>query len=304
MSPTLHPGGEADWIVSALPARSMKRCLLWFFAFALAGALAAAPPRSTIQLDDGRVLEAARILSQTATTVTIAYTDGIVQVEKELLPPELRARYPSTPAPAVESRPAPIVEVKAAPPPPVTRPASPDATPAPVQAPAQLPPPAALASPAVPTITVTATYLWRDALGAATPLEGAHGFAVERATFLDWAARRREEFAGVGRPMLLEYVRAEGQEARDAARERLEQFVAKSVGEAPAAATRLVVNENGQFSITAPAGRPFVVVMTATRRDGPRIRYMTWFDLIDGTADRRVVRDVFETSVGDWNFAE
>ena len=302
----------------------MKRFLPWLCAIVVAGSLTAATAPMTIELEDGRVLESARILSQSATTVSIACNGGIIQVEKELLPAELRARYPLTaapvppaavvaaeepmrsiapPTPALSEPAAPAESVKS---PATLPPVAPNPVPVAEPAPAPLPPPPA-AAPApfvAPTVTVTATYVWRDAMGAATPLDGVHGFAVERATFLDWAARRRERYATAGRKLLLEYVGATDQAMRDAARERLEQFVAKSVGEPPAAATRLVVNEYGQFSITAPAGHPFVVVMTATRQEGPHVRSMTWFDLIDGTVDRRISRDALETSVGDWNFGE
>ena len=47
-----------------------------------------------IVLIDGRAFKDAVVFSQTPATVTIKYADGLVAVGKELLPPELRARYP------------------------------------------------------------------------------------------------------------------------------------------------------------------------------------------------------------------
>ena len=47
-----------------------------------------------LQIADGRIFKDYRIISQTATTVTVRYADGIAKVEKTKLPPDLLAQYP------------------------------------------------------------------------------------------------------------------------------------------------------------------------------------------------------------------
>jgi hypothetical protein len=56
-----------------------------------------------IPLADGRVLHDATIRSQTPRTVIIKHTGGLCSVAKELLPPELQARYPVAEAAAREA---------------------------------------------------------------------------------------------------------------------------------------------------------------------------------------------------------
>ncbi len=69
----------------------MNRLLLLLFGATLAGpALSAAD----IALADGRVFHDAQILSQSARTVVIRHAGGLVSVGKQLLPSELRDRYP------------------------------------------------------------------------------------------------------------------------------------------------------------------------------------------------------------------
>jgi hypothetical protein len=70
----------------------MKSPLLGF-ASALLAVIPA--PADTITLTDGRTFAEARIISASAGRVCIRHTDGIAQVERSLLPPELATRYPA-----------------------------------------------------------------------------------------------------------------------------------------------------------------------------------------------------------------
>lgn len=56
------------------------------------GTLPAAP--ATITLLNGKKYEQAEVVSQTAEAVTLRYSGGIAQVDKRMLPDDLRARYP------------------------------------------------------------------------------------------------------------------------------------------------------------------------------------------------------------------
>jgi hypothetical protein len=68
----------------------MKSILLLLVATALSAFAAAAD----LALADGRVLKDAAIISQTPRTVIVRHAGGLSSAAKELLPPELRARYP------------------------------------------------------------------------------------------------------------------------------------------------------------------------------------------------------------------
>lgn len=61
---------------------------------ALVAALVAPLSAATITLANGKALENARVTGQTARFVTVFHSGGILQVEKELLPADLRAQYP------------------------------------------------------------------------------------------------------------------------------------------------------------------------------------------------------------------
>jgi len=61
---------------------------------ALLFAITSVAAGADLQIADGRIFKDYRIVSQTATTVTVRYTDGIAKVEKIKLPPDLLAQYP------------------------------------------------------------------------------------------------------------------------------------------------------------------------------------------------------------------
>lgn len=65
-------------------------------------AFAAAPNPEPLELSDGRIFEDWSVIRQTDDTITIRYAKGAAKIAKELLPPELLARYPIvTPEPPV-----------------------------------------------------------------------------------------------------------------------------------------------------------------------------------------------------------
>lgn len=57
-----------------------------------------------LTLADGRVLKNWRVMSVSPGYLTIRYDGGAVKIQKELLPPEVRARYPVDEAAAAEER--------------------------------------------------------------------------------------------------------------------------------------------------------------------------------------------------------
>lgn len=57
-------------------------------------AIASIACAADVKLTDGRVLTGYQVTAQTATTVTIKHSSGIVKVAKTLLPPDVREKYP------------------------------------------------------------------------------------------------------------------------------------------------------------------------------------------------------------------
>jgi len=72
-------------------------------------AFAAAPSEEPLELSDGRVFEGWSVIRQTNDTLTIRHAKGAAKIAKELLPPEVLAKYPivTPPPPAPATLPLP-----------------------------------------------------------------------------------------------------------------------------------------------------------------------------------------------------
>lgn len=69
----------------------MKKLLA---ALVLSLSVQAAQDPAQLKLEDGRAFDAWIIAAETAATVTVRHKGGMAKVDKKLLPPELRAKYP------------------------------------------------------------------------------------------------------------------------------------------------------------------------------------------------------------------
>src|SRR5512135_226081 len=72
---------------------SLRICI--FILFVVASSALNAADQRALRLTDGRMLDDWQIVGQADDSVTIRYRDGITKVNRALLPPEIRAQYPS-----------------------------------------------------------------------------------------------------------------------------------------------------------------------------------------------------------------
>lgn len=75
-------------------ASKLRKYFATFLIFQGVVAFAVAPNQELLELSDGRIFEAWSVIRQTDDTVTIRHAKGAAKIAKELLPPDVLARYP------------------------------------------------------------------------------------------------------------------------------------------------------------------------------------------------------------------